>query len=282
MSQSAGDHCAGLLLRLVDELGAHAAEFGDGHGVEPLHRLRIGTRRLRAVLSFCRPLFHGEEDLVRAQRKLRALARPFGELRDVDVLLGHLDDGTAPVAPADVPLVRKALRKRRDRLADDVAAVLGSRAWRRRTRAIRAAALAGAWRSGPPAAVEARRFAAERLDLWWRALLALSEDLVELSPAPRHQVRIEAKKLRYVTEETAELFADVEEARAGFTAGLKAIQDALGELNDAQVARNLIADAGARAPALDPAEVRAATARAVAARARLLEAGEYWRPSRVP
>jgi CHAD domain-containing protein len=272
---SATDHCAGVLLDLLDVLEARADTFAEGREVEPLHQLRVSARRLRAALSFFEPIRHGEESLERARRRIRELALPFGQLRDLDVFLEHLDDGVAPVAPDDRPRLRKALVKRRAHLADDVGRVLGSRRWRRELRRVREGASEGTWRSSPAAAVDARRFASERLDLWWWAFLAGSEDLEEMSHGQRHRVRIEAKKLRYATEVTADLFADREPARESFTEGLKDIQDALGALNDRAVAERIVREAGFE-PLPQPEEEGEDVGRALAARAGLVAQGPYW------
>ncbi|MGM0385504.1 MAG: CHAD domain-containing protein [Actinomycetota bacterium] len=268
----AGDHCGAVLLHLLEVLGARADAFVEGREVEPLHQLRVSARRLRAALSFFEPICHGDEDLERARRRIRKLALPFGQLRDLDVFLEHLDDGVAPVAPADCARLRKVLVKRRDHLADDVVRELGKKRWHRELRRVRDGATAGTWRDSPAAVVDARRFASERLDLWWWALLAGSEGLEAMTPGRRHRVRIEAKKLRYATEVTAELFADREPE--AFTDGLKDIQDALGALNDRAVAESIVREAGFEpTAALDEGED---VSRALAARAGLVAQGPHW------
>ncbi|MDX5318587.1 MAG: CHAD domain-containing protein, partial [Actinomycetes bacterium] len=98
------------------------------------------------------------------------------------------------------------------------------------------------------------------------------EDLGEMTHGQRHRVRIEAKKLRYATEVTAELFADREPE--SFTEGLKDIQDALGALNDRAVAERIVREAGFEPlPATEDGEDMS---RALAARAGLVAQGPYW------
>ncbi len=271
----AGEYCDASLAHLLDLVTENAAEFHVGRGIEPLHQLRIATRKLRATLSFFEPLFHGDDNLERARVRLRKLALPSGQLRDLDVFLGHLGDGVAPVAPGDRKPLRRALVTRRAQLADDVVRVLGSRRWRRALERVRAGAAGGVWRAAPSADVDARAFVSERLDLWWWALLAGSEGLAEMEAAPRHRVRIEAKKMRYVTEVTADLFADRAAERSAFTEGLKTIQDELGALNDAAVAEHIVREAGftPRTVAVDTVDH---TGKALAARAELIARGPYW------
>lgn len=272
--RSVGEHSAGVLLRLLEAVEANGAAYSDGHEVEPLHQLRVATRRLRAALSFFEPIRHGDRDLERARRRIRDLALPFGRLRDLDVFLEHLDDGAAPVTEADRAALRAALVRRRGHLADDVARELGSKRWRRELRRVRDGVV-GRWRDSPAAVVDARRFASERLDLWWWAFLAGSEGLAEMTAGQRHRVRIEAKKLRYATEVTADLFTDREPAQEAFTEGLKDVQDALGALNDRAVAERIVREAGFTPATLPRAEAEDMS-RALAARAGLVAQGPYW------
>lgn len=271
MSPTAADHCGTVLLHLLEVLESSVADFVETQDVEPLHQLRVSARRLRAALAFFEPVRHGDEDLTHARRRIRDLALPFGRLRDLDVFLEHLDDGAAPVAAADRARLRKVLKTQRERLSADVVRELGSKRWARELRRVRE----GATTAGVPAVVvDARRFASERLDLWWWAFLAGSGGLEEMTSGPRHRVRIEAKKLRYATEVTADLFEDRQPAREAFTQGLKDIQDALGALNDRAVAERIVREAGFEP--LPAAEDGEDMSRALAARAGLVAQGPYW------
>jgi CHAD domain-containing protein len=85
-----------------EEVFAHAGNVLDLEDVEPLHDMRVATRRLRAAMEMFRPCFPRKR-YRRAMKPLKALADALGERRDRDVaiaFLGELGD-TAELAPAD-------------------------------------------------------------------------------------------------------------------------------------------------------------------------------------
>lgn len=269
---SAIEHASTVLGRLLDAVDVHAAAFAATRGVEPLHQIRVSARRLRAALAFVEPLRHGDEGLAHAGRRVRTLARPFGRLRDLDVLLERLAVGVSLVDASDAARLSGVLRARRERLADEAVQVVTSARW---ARALAAVHDVGPWRTSPLADLAADRFAGARLDLWWWAFLAGSEGLADMAPGRRHRVRIEAKRLRYASEFSAGLFP--EERRAPFVEGMKTIQDRLGELQDSVVAQDIIRTAGF-APL--PCAATDVVQRAHAARAELIARGPFWEPIR--
>ena len=88
------------------------------------------------------------------------------------------------------------------------------------------------------------RFAAAELRKRRRKIARRGHELRELDPDARHQLRIEAKKLRYAADAFAGLFGRPKRARA-FIEALKALQDALGDLNDIVVGERLAHEAAA-------------------------------------
>jgi CHAD domain-containing protein len=66
--------------------------------IEPLHDMRVATRRLRAALEMSRPCFPRKR-YRRAMKPLKALAAALGERRDRDVAIAFLR-GFAEEAPA--------------------------------------------------------------------------------------------------------------------------------------------------------------------------------------
>ncbi len=90
-------------------------------------------------------------------------------------------------------------------------------------------------------------FAAPLLDKRWRKLRRGGEDIAAHSFEALHELRLEAKRLRYA----AELFAPLWGGKAArrFLKRLSALQEALGTVNDAAVARGLLASLDGGAPA---------------------------------
>jgi CHAD domain-containing protein len=91
------------------------------------------------------------------------------------------------------------------------------------------------------------QFAAPLLDKRWRKLNEGGDGIAEHSFEALHDLRLEAKRLRYA----AELFAPLWGGKAArrFLKRLSTLQEALGTVNDAAVARGLLAALDGGAPA---------------------------------
>ncbi len=220
---------------------------------EALHQLRVGLRRLRCALR----LFRGwvapaPESMADGAREL---FRRLGALRDADVLAQAIEPaleraGAPPwqsqvcrEAALDTPAGAPA-RRAADLLAGDDAQrfLLDLLEWR--------VALAG--RAPEPEIAGARGslaahtpltplapLARARLRRWRQSLLARAEDFAALDDAARHVVRLRAKRLRYALGFLAPVFA--RKASRRFAKRLGALQEALGELSDLDLARRLYA-----------------------------------------
>lgn len=275
----AGEVLGDLLEALAGLVRENAEWFAETHDEEALHQLRISVRKTRALCSFMRPLSRGDEAIAGANSRLRELAAPFGEVRDLDVLIAAVDESAAPVVPADRVGLRASLVRRRGETAADAEERLASGEWAAELERLEEAAQTGRWRRGSAAGESARLVVGHGLDAWWWELTARWEGLPGLSDTKRHRVRIAAKKMRYVTELTAGLWPAgvAREQRVAATAGFKALQDHLGELQDYVAAVEVIRAHGFRAMGADPRSFTAAMGRAVAARDGLEAMAPYWR-----
>jgi CHAD domain-containing protein len=99
------------------EVFARAGGVLDLDDIEPVHDMRVATRRLRAALEVFRPCFPRKRYRA-ALKPLKALADALGERRDRDVsiefLAGFLDDAPA----ADRGRLEILLAKLRDEQAE--------------------------------------------------------------------------------------------------------------------------------------------------------------------
>jgi inorganic triphosphatase YgiF len=196
---------------------------------EALHQSRIALRRLRAALSLFGPLVRDEQSQA-LKAEMRRVAGALGEARDLDVFSEGLR------AESVEPGVAAALEARRVGAYDRVVSTLES-AWSARLPFDVAAWLeAGDWLKGegPELNAPVGPFAAAVLGKRRGRVKKRGPRLRKLSPDRRHEVRIEVKKLRYASEFFAGLAADDrarKRARA-FSAALRPLQEALGELND--------------------------------------------------
>lgn len=272
-SRRAGQFAEDVVAGLLDTVAERTDDYLDDTGVEPVHDLRVSLRRLRAVLSFLDPVLGERVALARGQ--IREQALDLGRLRDLDVFLEHLSAGTAPVADADAEALREVLVRRRDELAEQVSAQLGTRAWKRPLQTVRRATRGHNHREA--AGKRATTFCRRRLDRWWVRWVVASADMPELAPHDLHRVRIRAKKLRYACEVSAELF-DSQRDRAERTAeGFKDFQDLLGAANDLATARRIVEDAGFAVPREFSGHVD--LDRAVLLRRAIILNGRFWRPT---
>lgn len=241
---------------------------------EALHQVRVGVRRARSAISLLRrPLGDGEK-LAWVATEIRDLAVPLGPARDLDITVrDHADALPGPV--------REQLLARREAAYDEVVALVGSERWGDlRTH------VDGLLRHlhdevpADPPAVEA---ATAALDRSLRRVLRRGAALAEASPSERHEVRKEARRLRYGVQAFGSLYA-VPSGTAvtpgspvhEFTQRVADVQDPLGDLGDAQTSRHLLELVGAPPPQTD---TEGPLRRASEAVEQLRAATPPWRPS---
>src|SRR5579885_2403749 len=234
--------------------------------VEPVHQLRVATRRLRAALELFAPILPARF-AAEARADLAALGRAIGAVRDLDVLalaVAARGRRLAPELRAGLGPLEQALAARRAAAHDAMLEALDSA----RGRAVVAALTTFA--RGAPAArgVALGALAPALVQPVVRALVRAGRRIDDRSPPEAvHRVRVRAKRLRYALETLRGLGG---RRLARVLRRLERLQELLGEYQDAvtQAAwlRRWSEEADAPPPrALRP---RLATARPPAARAR--------------
>jgi CHAD domain-containing protein len=237
---AAGAVIQAALARSVTRLLLHLPAARVGQDIEGVHQARVATRRLRSDLHTFRPLLD-EPWARRLQQDLRWLADDLGRVRDADVLLDRLratinkhpelsTDGAQGVLKAlerqrsgDNRTLRRHLDQRRaDHLLDQLVQAAQDPTIR------------------PEADAPARDTLPTLVDTRWRRLQRAVE---ALGPEPEiealHRVRILAKRTRYASEAVVPAVGQPARRLAKAMAGL---QDELGELNDAAVAEEWLAE----------------------------------------
>ncbi len=245
--------CASRLLPLVDALTNEISGVRAAEDIEPVHRMRVASRRLRAALPQFASCFP-KKKYVAWMREIKNITRALGNARDMDVQIAFLKKyqksinpskkSTPRINPAPQPLSPDAigellvrLQKRRDHLQGDVVAALDTFE-RRRV----AAELQSSLRQMLPANKRFRRrpslsgiplVAAERItnridDIFVYEPWVHNPDAI----AEHHALRIAAKKLRYTMEIYAPLY------RLGLQKPIrqvKRLQEILGDMHDCDV-----------------------------------------------
>ena len=222
---------AACLDHIVGNESAVLAGMPDG-----IHQMRVGVRRLRAVLSAFGKMLPDEQRR-RALAELRWLGDALGPARNLDVFEREL------VAPARTALGDAAAERRRKTAYARAARAVRSRRYRTSLSRLRGWFGGCGWREDdrsrplrkPMGAVAGRVLARRR-----RVANRRSKGFAEQSPQQRHRLRIALKKLRYATDVLAGLYQADDVGR--FSKQLKRLQDQLGAANDIRVGRDIVAE----------------------------------------
>ena len=222
----------------VDRMLAREEAVRDPAETDALKRYRVATRRLRAALRVFRDAYPKRETKpIRAG--LSDLADALGAVRDLDVRLEEVERWTegqeADVVAAIKPL-RDDLAARRQAAAARLARKLDSRGHRRLLVSLIEFVTALESNAAKPGPAPDRNVGDRAASSVWTAyeLLRAYASSVRGADLPTlHQLRIEAKRLRYTIEFLGDVLGP---GRELVIAKLVALQDHLGALNDATLA----------------------------------------------
>jgi inorganic triphosphatase YgiF len=241
----------------LDRLCAAAETLRARPGPERVHRLRVAARRFRALLTIFKVLA-GDPAARHVKAELKWLADALGAARELDVFIADVwrpaaedqaeleTSETAEEEARALATFGKALLAAQTTAYAQVEAAVDSA--RFRALALEAAAWleAGSWTTDPSLAKARERaaadFAARALDARRRGIRKDGRDLAALSPAERHELRIQGKKLRYAADDLASLFPRHPKRIGRFRDATRALQDSLGALNDLAVREALARD----------------------------------------
>jgi CHAD domain-containing protein len=217
-----------LLAAQLRELERHDPGVRLRDDIEDLHSFRVATRRSRAIIRATRPLLR--DTLAPLGQELKWLAGVLGPARDLDVLLERLRAASRTLG-ADEPgadAIIATLEEERERLHDAVLFALADERYFHLLDAFAASIvslpeLAAPDGLRPLASVELRKLA--------RAARKLGD---EPTDDKLHALRIRAKRARYAAELAA--VGHGSKALSRYLTAVKALQDVIGEHQDAVVA----------------------------------------------
>jgi inorganic triphosphatase YgiF len=253
------DDAIGAILRnCLAHFFGNLAALEAGDAVEAVHQMRVAMRRLRAALGLFGKAFpHAEFEALRAESK--RIAATLGEARDWDVFVERLTEG-ALSRFAEEPGFDRLLAAAESRAAAGRAAVvrfIGDKAIARFALRVERLAVARGWRDGADErtlaalAEPVQAFAAQSLESLDQKARRRGRRFGSLTPEARHALRIALKHTRYATEFFGGLFSP-KSAVKRYARRAAALQDLLGDLNDATIALGLVKALG------PPRTVRAA------------------------
>lgn len=220
-----------------------------GAGPEPVHQMRVATRRLRSAFG----LFGKIVDCPQAaslKAGARALATVLGPPRDWDVFLAGTGADLMAALPNDDAVARLlgAASHQQQIAYASLRRYLDGPAFRKLGAQLAVFAAQRAGLQGSPATVpDLAAFAARILKKRHKRLRASGEGqdgagIATLTVPELHNCRLQAKRLRYIAEFLAPAFPA--HAIARYLRRLSNLQEALGHSNDASVAADLMAQLG--------------------------------------
>lgn len=214
---------------------------------EFVHQMRVGLRRLRSALSLFKPWIALPAALV---DEIAWLGQSLGAARDAEVLVGS----TLPkLLCADNLLdLQRAAAAEAQRCRREAVAAVDSARYRKLIAELTQWLKSKGWRAASPApeglseplAAASKRLLRRRLKKLRAQTLLLQ---AQANAENRHALRIAVKKLRYASE----FFSAFASPKAGASLSrLSALQELLGQLNDAEVAQARLQDLARAQPAL--------------------------------
>ena len=221
---------------------APVLEAGDPEGI---HQLRVALRRLRSALLFLK--HHLGSRAAALNREARRALKRLGPARDLDVFLLETLPPVIDANPGVSSLLRlrDAARERRDAARESARKLILGRRFNRFVLDLLEVAHSGglvARDADEPLLETARR----RLSARYRSLMKAGTGFDQLTESERHRVRISVKKLRYACDYSRGLFPGP--AVRSYLTRLSALQDDLGRLSDASVARQISKELAAADP----------------------------------
>ena len=249
---STGEALTGIAAHLADVIHHWAPRVAAAETDEPVHQMRVALRRLRSALSIFRRAVRDDtawlDGLV---LELKALAALLGTARDWDVFLAGIGAEVTEATGRDPRLVHMLATASRKREA--AYAVLrdhlgGSAEWRRLGLQLALLPTLQPWAESGSAdqaerlAAPADIYAAGVLGRRLKPLLEIGDSIEGIPAEQLHDIRKQAKGLRYAIEFMAPLFAEKHVRR--YLARLEDVQEDFGTFNDAAVAAGLAGSLG--------------------------------------
>ena len=225
------------LLDCLAQITANAATLRAGRSVEGLHQLRVAFRRLEVALGAFGQEFD-QDWLEELRGRAKILSGRLAPARDLDVFVGKLLEGSPKSGVSDgLVALRARAESARDQAWSAAAVCIASADFELFTDDV-----AGLASSQLPLSRDKRlpRAARRMLDRQVARVKKRGRTARSAEEGDMHRLRIALKKLRY----TAEFFAPI--YRKGkvkaYLKKLRALQNHLGDLNDAANVRRVVGD----------------------------------------
>ena len=198
-----------------------------------MRQLRVKLRRLRSLLTFCKPLLPGQE-ATEWQRVLKERTNLLGDVRECDVLLmtcAKLRDAQGEQAAEQLTAI---LQKRRMSAASK--ALKGQKLNKQTLELAKLLLWLYSAELTESSEQTLEKFLQQRFGSWYNKIIALPEKYPDLHDMEQmHRIRIKLKRFRYALQSIPEVGAEPKLLRS-----LKYMQDMLGLLHDNYINNKLI------------------------------------------
>lgn len=261
-----------------------ARSLRHGPDVEAVHDMRAAIRASRAVVRELILTGHGRRQwMLRYDSELSWLARQLGPARDLDILLENVEMFAQghPVAGechSDVEALHAEIIRRRHQAYRHVVRVVSTRRFKRILHATRRQAQPSSHLSRALAGASTGEFASIALWHAYGAIIASANALPASTIEPWHQLRIAARRLRYLLETVS---AGRDEHASEMMARLIACQQGLGALHDCSARITLAREITRKLPVTAGASAYL-EAQQAQLKAALVDAPESWQRLRDP
>lgn len=244
--QTVADSFATIAGHLLDVMLHWGAQAPGARTPEPVHQMRVATRRLRSALSVYQLAVDCPE-VAGLSAPLKLCAERLGGARDWDVFLDGTGARLKQAFPDDrrcAAMLRAGGRRRREAYGA-LRGYLDSGAFRALAVALACAGALRPWDGVAAAeglAEDVGVFAAGVLDKRMRRVRKAGRGIETLPVPALHELRKDCKRLRYAAEFFASLFPARRTKR--FLGKLATLQEELGLLNDSAAVSGLMAQLG--------------------------------------
>ncbi|MBF0385605.1 MAG: CHAD domain-containing protein [Candidatus Omnitrophica bacterium] len=212
-------------------IGKELSDVEKASGLEPLHRMRIGSRRLRASLKVFKKLFP-KSLLKNWQVVLRTLGRSLGKARELDTQIYFLNSSLFSTSDPELRYgkekLTRILGKNRNTAQKEIGIILNK--IKNNQDLFAPACFAENIQHLPlPSAAEIKKCLKKRI----RAIYIFNKEIFDPYKIQElHQTRIAVKKLRY----TIEVINDTYRKKfSRYISSAKAVQDLLGDIHELDV-----------------------------------------------
>jgi triphosphatase len=246
-----GEVAFAVLRRQFAEMRSHEPGTRIGEDPEELHDMRVATRRMRAAMKVFEVALPERARWLREE--LRWVAGAMGDVRDLDVQIDDLESWKSETDGENLESLDKilgVLRKRRAEARGRMLEALDSARYERLEASFgemlrrgpgaerELARTNGRSPEGEPATSAAPALISARYRKWRKAAKRLDESS---PPEEFHELRKKGKRLRYALEFVSEVYG---EPVSALISPLKALQDDLGDHQDAVVAAGTLRELG--------------------------------------